>query len=59
MQKSRKDVNNFDADFTKEEPVLTPTDPLVLKTITEAKDEFKDFDCVNPHFQLHHPQASS
>ncbi|CAD5232253.1 unnamed protein product [Bursaphelenchus xylophilus] len=47
--KNRRDVNNFDADFTKEEPVLTPTDPSVIRSI--AQDEFRGFSFVNPEFQ--------
>ncbi|CAD5224336.1 unnamed protein product [Bursaphelenchus okinawaensis] len=47
--KNRRDVNNFDADFTKEEPVLTPTDPSVIRSI--AQDEFRGFSYVNPEFQ--------
>ncbi|KHJ92945.1 protein kinase domain protein [Oesophagostomum dentatum] len=46
--KSRRDANNFDADFTKEEPVLTPTDPAVVRSINQ--EEFRGFSFVNPHF---------
>ncbi|CAI4223979.1 unnamed protein product [Auanema sp. JU1783] len=46
--KSKRDVNNFDADFTKEEPVLTPTDMNVVRAINQ--DEFRGFSFVNPHF---------
>lgn len=41
-------MNNFDADFTKEEPVLTPTDVAVVRSINQ--DEFRGFSFVNPHF---------
>ena len=47
-QKNKRDVNNFDQDFTKEEPVLTPTPADVLKTINQ--DEFRNFSFVNPDF---------
>ncbi|KAJ1364400.1 Serine/threonine kinase [Parelaphostrongylus tenuis] len=46
--KSKRDANNFDADFTKEEPVLTPTDPAVIRSINQ--EEFRGFTFVNPHF---------
>ncbi|RCN47457.1 kinase domain protein [Ancylostoma caninum] len=46
--KSKRDANNFDADFTKEEPVLTPTDPAVVRSINQ--EEFRGFSFVNPHF---------
>ncbi|VDK67212.1 unnamed protein product [Anisakis simplex] len=48
--KSKRDVNNFDADFTKEEPVLTPTDNVVVRSINQ--DEFRGFSFVNPDFTL-------
>ncbi|RWS17750.1 calcium-independent protein kinase C-like protein, partial [Dinothrombium tinctorium] len=46
--KTKRDVNNFDQDFTKEEPVLTPMNPEVLKTINQ--DEFRGFSFVNEDF---------
>ncbi|KAI6236760.1 hypothetical protein M3Y95_00192400 [Aphelenchoides besseyi] len=46
--KGRRDVGNFDADFTREDPVLTPTEPSVVRTI--AQDEFRGFSFVNPEF---------
>ncbi|WKY14089.1 hypothetical protein Q1695_004708 [Nippostrongylus brasiliensis] len=46
--KSKRDANNFDADFTKEEPVLTPTDVAVVRSINQ--EEFRGFSFVNPHF---------
>uniref|UniRef100_A0A0N5B845 Protein kinase C n=1 Tax=Strongyloides papillosus TaxID=174720 RepID=A0A0N5B845_STREA len=46
--KSKRDANNFDADFTKEEPVLTPTDSGILKSINQ--EEFVGFDFVNCDF---------
>ncbi|KAG7492502.1 hypothetical protein MATL_G00015250 [Megalops atlanticus] len=39
--KTKRDVNNFDQDFTREEPVLTPVDNAVIKQINQ--DEFKGF----------------
>ncbi|KAI8487638.1 hypothetical protein Bbelb_346310 [Branchiostoma belcheri] len=39
--KTKKDANNFDQDFTREEPVLTPTDDAVVKAINQ--EEFKGF----------------
>ncbi|VDM46879.1 unnamed protein product [Toxocara canis] len=48
--RSKRDVNNFDADFTKEEPVLTPTESAVVRTINQ--EEFRGFSFVNPDFTL-------
>ncbi|PIK52502.1 hypothetical protein BSL78_10600 [Apostichopus japonicus] len=39
--KFKKDVNNFDSDFTREEPVLTAVDSSIVKSIDQA--EFKGF----------------
>ncbi|KAM9477199.1 protein kinase C epsilon type isoform 1-T1 [Clarias gariepinus] len=39
--KTKRDVNNFDQDFTREEPVLTPVDDAIIKQINQ--DEFKGF----------------
>ncbi|XP_019715681.1 protein kinase C epsilon type-like [Hippocampus comes] len=39
--KTKRDVNNFDQDFTREEPVLTPVDDSTVKQINQ--DEFKGF----------------
>uniref|UniRef100_A0A3Q3KMC3 Protein kinase C n=1 Tax=Mastacembelus armatus TaxID=205130 RepID=A0A3Q3KMC3_9TELE len=39
--KTKRDVNNFDQDFTKEDPVLTPTDETIIRQINQ--EEFKDF----------------
>lgn len=41
FQKTKKDVNNFDQDFTREDPVLTPVDDSIIKQINQ--DEFKGF----------------
>ena len=48
LQKSRKDVLNFDTEFTKEEPTLTPINLEVVKTINQ--DEFKGFSFYNTQF---------
>ena len=44
-KRDTKDTSNFDKDFTSEEPVLTPTDPMIIKAINQ--DEFKDFSFIN------------
>lgn len=36
LQKSKREAVNFDAEFTKEEPVLTPVAPDVLRTINQV-----------------------
>lgn len=41
LQKTKRDVNNFDQDFTREEPVLTPVEDAIIKQINQ--DEFKGF----------------
>uniref|UniRef100_A0A1B6CGL1 Protein kinase C n=1 Tax=Clastoptera arizonana TaxID=38151 RepID=A0A1B6CGL1_9HEMI len=46
--KSKKDALNFDAEFTKEEPVLTPINADVVRSINQ--DEFSGFSFVNPDF---------
>lgn len=40
-QKTKRDVNNFDQDFTREEPVLTLVDETIIKQINQ--EEFKGF----------------
>lgn len=49
LQKGKKDAVNFDTEFTKEEPVLTPINPEVVLAINQ--DEFRGFSCVNPAFK--------
>lgn len=49
FQKGKKDTTNFDQDFTREEPQLTPTPMDIIRTINQ--EEFRDFDFINPHFQ--------
>ncbi|XP_014890093.1 protein kinase C epsilon type-like [Poecilia latipinna] len=44
--KTKRDVNNFDQDFTKEDPVLTPTNEAIIQQINQ--DEFKDFSYCAP-----------
>uniref|UniRef100_A0A674PDG6 Protein kinase C n=1 Tax=Takifugu rubripes TaxID=31033 RepID=A0A674PDG6_TAKRU len=44
--KTKRDVNNFDQDFTKEDPVLTPTDEAIIRQINQ--EEFKDFSYCAP-----------
>ncbi|KAK6489318.1 protein kinase C epsilon type isoform X1 [Huso huso] len=39
--KTKRDVNNFDQDFTREEPVLTLVEDAIIKQINQ--DEFKGF----------------
>ncbi|XP_054263197.1 calcium-independent protein kinase C isoform X2 [Macrosteles quadrilineatus] len=53
--KSKKDALNFDAEFTKEEPVLTPVNADVVRSINQ--EEFRGFSFVNPDFnpgRFHH-----
>ncbi|XP_073841837.1 protein kinase C isoform X1 [Musca autumnalis] len=46
--KNPRDANNFDTEFTKEEPVLTPIPNDVVRCINQ--DEFAGFSFVNPKF---------
>jgi len=39
-------VNNFDPDFTQEEPTLTPIDDGIIPSINQ--DEFRDFSFTSP-----------
>ncbi|XP_056152711.1 protein kinase C epsilon type [Lampris incognitus] len=48
--KTKRDVNNFDQDFTKEDPVLTPTDEAIVRQINQ--EEFKDFSYCAPEETL-------
>jgi novel protein kinase C epsilon type len=48
FQKNKKDVLNFDPEFTKEEPILTPVNPELVRTINQ--DEFKGFSFYNSDF---------
>lgn len=46
--KNKKDALNFDTEFTKEDPVLTPVNPEILKTINQ--EEFAGFSFYNEAF---------
>lgn len=46
--KNKKDALNFDTEFTKEDPVLTPVNPEILKTINQT--EFAGFSFYNAEF---------
>ncbi|TRY72750.1 hypothetical protein TCAL_06715 [Tigriopus californicus] len=46
--KNKKDVLNFDTEFTKEDPVLTPVNPELIRTINQ--DEFTGFSFYNTEF---------
>ncbi|XP_064603809.1 calcium-independent protein kinase C-like isoform X2 [Liolophura sinensis] len=46
--KSKTDANNFDKDFTSEEPELTPVDQAVVKAINQ--EEFRGFSFTNPDY---------
>jgi novel protein kinase C epsilon type len=50
LQKSKRDVNNFDSDFTKEDPVLTPIETSIIRSI--AQDEFRGFSFINNEFKI-------
>ena len=45
MQKTKKDVGNFDTDFTNEKPVLTPSDREAIEAIDQ--NEFAGFSFVS------------
>uniref|UniRef100_A0A8C1SUP6 Protein kinase C n=1 Tax=Cyprinus carpio TaxID=7962 RepID=A0A8C1SUP6_CYPCA len=44
--KTAEDVNNFDPDFTQEDPTLTPIDESIIPSINQ--DEFRDFSFTSP-----------
>ncbi|XP_054155840.1 calcium-independent protein kinase C-like [Oppia nitens] len=46
--KTKRDVNNFDQDFTKEEPILTPVNAEVVRSINQ--EEFRGFTFTNGEF---------
>lgn len=46
LQKTAEDVNNFDPDFTQEEPTLTPIDDPLIPSINQ--DEFLNFSFTSP-----------
>jgi hypothetical protein len=48
FQRSPRDVEYFDSDFTTEAPKLTPTDKALLASIDQT--QFKGFSYVNQNF---------
>ncbi|KPP74097.1 protein kinase C eta type-like [Scleropages formosus] len=44
--KTAEDVNNFDPDFTREEPTLTPIDEPLISSVNQ--DEFRNFSFTSP-----------
>ncbi|KAK2708104.1 calcium-independent protein kinase C-like [Artemia franciscana] len=48
--KNKKDTVNFDSEFTKEDPVLTPINPDVVRAINQ--EEFRGFSFINPDYHL-------
>ncbi|KAI5741464.1 hypothetical protein M8J76_013876 [Diaphorina citri] len=55
--KSKKDVMNFDSEFTKEDPVLTPIAADVVRSINQ--DEFRGFSFINPDYYTGRMAAGS
>lgn len=51
VQKHRKDVSNFDRQFTSEKIDLTPTDKLFMMNLDQT--EFNGFSYLNPEFITH------
>lgn len=51
VQKHRKDVSNFDRQFTSEKTDLTPTDKLFMMNLDQT--EFTGFSYLNPEFVQH------
>ncbi|KAF3844882.1 hypothetical protein F7725_008045 [Dissostichus mawsoni] len=47
--KTPEDVNNFDPDFTQEEPTLTPIDDPMIPSINQ--EEFRNFSFTSPELQ--------
>uniref|UniRef100_A0A8C9XED1 Protein kinase C n=1 Tax=Sander lucioperca TaxID=283035 RepID=A0A8C9XED1_SANLU len=47
--KTPEDVNNFDPDFTQEEPTLTPIDDPLIPSINQ--EEFRNFSFTSPELQ--------
>lgn len=50
-QKHRKDVSNFDRQFTSEKTDLTPTDKLFMMNLDQT--EFNGFSYLNPEYITH------
>ncbi len=51
FQRHRKDVSNFDRQFTSEKTDLTPTDKLFMMNLDQ--NEFAGFSFLNPEFVQH------
>jgi classical protein kinase C len=51
MQRHRKDVGNFDRQFTSEKTDLTPTDKLFMMNLDQ--NEFTGFSFLNPEYVQH------
>lgn len=51
FQKHRKDVSNFDKQFTSEKTDLTPTDKLFMMNLDQT--EFMGFSFLNPEYIQH------
>uniref|UniRef100_A0ACB8G7G2 Uncharacterized protein n=2 Tax=Sphaerodactylus townsendi TaxID=933632 RepID=A0ACB8G7G2_9SAUR len=47
--KSKEDVSNFDPEFLKEEPLLTPIEEGMLSMINQ--EEFRNFSYTDPELQ--------
>lgn len=50
-QRHRKDVSNFDKQFTSEKTELTPTDKLFMMNLDQT--EFSGFSYLNPEYIQH------
>lgn len=48
-QKSKEDVSNFDPEFLKEEPLLTPIEDRILSMINQ--EEFRNFSYTDPELE--------
>ena len=57
IQKNRRDALNFDSEFTKEDPILTPINHEVVRAINQ--DEFRGFSFVNPDYTPHRLTAAN
>ena len=51
FQRHRKDVSNFDRQFTSEKTELSPTDKLFMMNLDQ--NEFAGFSFLNPEFVQH------
>ena len=51
FQRHRKDVSNFDRQFTSEKTDLTPTDKVFMMNLDQ--NEFAGFSFLNPEFVQH------